>query len=128
VSLSQATSALSAALADLPKLALQLEKPKPAKARRAALDAHESLVWSLALDEVADTGVDLRPRLPLAGPRDLTGPSPTALAAPAPPLSRILEPITLDPLTVVDDAHFLPRIESQPNIPAPIRSGLMQLY
>lgn len=128
VSLSQATSALSAALADLPQLALQLEKPKPPRAVHAALDAHESLVWSLALDEVADTGVGLRPRLPLAGPRDLTGPSPIALAAPAPPLSRILEPIALDPLTVVDDPHFLARIEAQPNIPAPIRSGLMQLY
>ena len=64
----------------------------------------------------------------LAGPRDLTGPSPIALAAPALPLSKILEPIALDPLTVVDDSHFLARIENQPNIPAPIRSGLMQLY
>jgi hypothetical protein len=128
LSLSQATSSLRAALADLPRLALQLEKPKPAKAMRAALDARESVVWSLALDEVADTGVDLRPRLPLAGPRDLTGPGPIALAAPAPPLSKILEPIALDPLTVVDDSHFLTQIANQPNIPAAIRSGLMRLY
>ena len=39
VSLSAARSALRAALRDLPKLARELEKPKPKKAMRAALDA-----------------------------------------------------------------------------------------
>jgi hypothetical protein len=43
-------------------------------------------------------GVDPRPRLPFRGPRDFTGPERVSLRA-APPLSTILQPITLDPLT-----------------------------
>jgi hypothetical protein len=88
-------------------------------------------VWTLALDEIRDTGVDLRPRLPLAGPRDFTGPKVIARAATARasvPLSEILEPIKLDPLTVADDDDFLTQIAAQPNVPPPIREGLASLY
>ena len=42
----------------------------------------------------------------------------------APPLSTILKPIHLDPLTVADDEDFLDAIEQQPNVPAPIKNGL----
>lgn len=51
----------------------------------------------LALDEIEDTGVQLRPRLPLADPAGPTGPSPLvpAHAAPLP-----LVPLQLDPLTI----------------------------
>ena len=52
VSLSAARSTLRAALHDLPELARELEKPKMKKARQAALDAPEPVVWSLALDEI----------------------------------------------------------------------------
>ncbi len=77
VSLSAARRALKAAFRDLPKLAKELEKPKPIpkKAARAALDAPQPVVWSLSLDEIQPTGVDLRPRLPFNGPRDFTGPT-----------------------------------------------------
>jgi 5-methylthioadenosine/S-adenosylhomocysteine deaminase len=89
-------------------------------------------VWSLALDEIQDTGADLRPRLPLSAPRDFTGPERAprgaALARAAAPLSTILKPIRLDPLTVADDADFLDRIEEQRNVPEEIRRGLRQLY
>ena len=51
------------------------------KAMRAALDAPEPVVWSLALDEIQATGVDLRPRLPFNGPRDFTGPDRVSLRA-----------------------------------------------
>jgi hypothetical protein len=50
------------------------------------------------------------------------------MAAAAIQLSQLLEPITLDPLTVADDADFLSRIEAEPNVPGPIKQGLRQLY
>jgi len=43
-------------------------------------------------------------------------------------LSSILKSIELDPLTVADDATFLERIAQQPNVPAPIKNGLHDLY
>ena len=55
-----------------------------------------------ALDEIQDNGVDQRPRLPFNGPRDFTGPNRLSLRATSAPLSTILEPITLDPLTVAE--------------------------
>jgi 5-methylthioadenosine/S-adenosylhomocysteine deaminase len=75
VSLPTATTRLRQAFRDIKKLARDLERPR-AITRRALgpLDAPAPPVWTLALDEIRDTGVDLRPRLPLAGPRDFTGP------------------------------------------------------
>lgn len=128
VSLSVARSTLRTAFRDLPKLARALEKPKSKKALRAALDTPEPVVWSLALDEIQATGLDFRPRLPFNGPRDFTGPECVSLRAAAAPLSTILQPIALDPLTVADDANFLSEIANQPNVPAPVRTGLADLY
>jgi cytosine/adenosine deaminase-related metal-dependent hydrolase len=130
VPLSTAREQLRDALLNISKLAKQAEKPKPPAAKRAArLDAHASPIWSLALDEIQDRGVDLRPRLPFNGPRDLTGPKRAAVpAAAAPPLSTILKPVRLDPLTVADDEDFLDSIEQQPNVPDPIKNGLRALY
>jgi 5-methylthioadenosine/S-adenosylhomocysteine deaminase len=131
VSLSTATATLRKALRDIAKLAKEAEKPRKVAARR-SLDAPEAPVWSLALDELRDTGVELRPRLPFDGPRDLTGPpqvpARAARAAASAPLSTILGPITLDPLTVADDDAFLTLVEKQPNVPEEIRRGLRQLY
>jgi 5-methylthioadenosine/S-adenosylhomocysteine deaminase len=128
VSLSAARNALRAAFRDLPKLAHELEKPKSKKATRAALDTPQPVVWSLALDEIQATGVDQRTRLPYNGPRDFTGPKRVSLRAAAGPLSTILQPIVLDPLTVADDPKYLSEIANQPNVPDPIRTGLAQLY
>ena len=129
VSLAAARSALRAALLALPELARALESPPPVRAAAPfALDAPRPVVWSLALDEIESTGVDLRPRLPFAGPNDFTGPEPTALRAASAPLSTLLQPIALDPLTVADDADFLAAIAAQPNLPEAVRSGLAELY
>ena len=43
------------------------------------------------------------------------------------PLSTILRPIALDPLTVADDPDFLLKIANEPNVPDPVRAGLAQL-
>ncbi len=124
VSLRTARTTLRQALRDLPELARELEKPK---ARRAALGAPEPVVWSLALDEIQPTGIDQRPRLPFNGPADFTGPEVAAPRAAA-PLSTLLEPIQLDPLTVADDRNFLEEIKNQQNVPEAIRMELAKLY
>ncbi|MFT3720549.1 amidohydrolase family protein [Pseudorhodoferax sp.] len=126
VSLAQARAALRTAFRNLPKLARELEKPR--RVVHAMLDAPQPVVWSLALDEIQDTGVVLRPRLPFDGPADYSGVETVAARAPAPPLSAILEPIALDPLTVADDAQFLQRIAAQPNVPPAVRDNLASLY
>ena len=127
VSLRTARSTLKKAFHDLPKLARELEKPKPKKAARVALDAPQPVVWSLALDEIQATGFDLRPRLPFNGPRDFTGPQRVSPRA-ATPLSTILQPMGLDPLTVADDPDFLRKIANEPNVPDSVRTGLAELY
>jgi len=129
VSLRTATSRLRNALLNIAQLAKELEKPKPAAATRRALDAPAPPVWTLALDEIQDTGEDLRPRLPFSGPRDFTGPTrAVATAAATAALSAVLKPIRLDPLTVADGADILDAIEQQPNVPAPVKNGLRALY
>jgi 5-methylthioadenosine/S-adenosylhomocysteine deaminase len=128
VTLKAATTKLSRAFKDLKTLARGIEKPKFKKAFRMAADAPRPIVWTLALDEIKDTGFDQRPRLPFDGPRDFTGPKMLAASAKSPPLSAILGPIELDPLTVADDPNYLTRIGSEPNVPASIRASLGQLY
>ncbi len=128
ISLSAARNALGMAFRNLPNLARELEKPRSPKAARSALDAPEPIVWSLALDEIQDTGIDLRPRLPFNGPNDFTGPERIASRAASAPLSTILQPIELDPLTVADDPNFLSDIENQPNVPKAVRTKLANLY
>ncbi|HEX9784624.1 MAG TPA: amidohydrolase family protein [Opitutaceae bacterium] len=128
VSLSDARSALRTAFRDIVELARELETPRPPAPMRAALDAPEPVVWTLALDEIEETGVDLRPRLPFNGPGDFTGPERISLRATSTPLSSILQPIALDPLTVADDPNFLTEIANQPNLPEAVRTGLAELY
>jgi 5-methylthioadenosine/S-adenosylhomocysteine deaminase len=126
--LRKATATLRSALHDLPKLARAMERPRPAE--RAPLDAAPSVEWSLALDEIEPSGQLQRHRLPFAGPDDFTGPDvfPTRVVAAGVPLSEVLGPIELDPLTVCDDDGFLDKIATQPNVPPPIREGLGSLY
>ena len=129
VSLRTATTTLRDALRDIAKLAKKAEAQKPITKRR-ALDTARRPVWSLVLDEIQDRGDDIRPRLPFRGPRDFTGPASDTrgVASASLPLSTILKPINLDPLTVADDNNFLDEIEQQPNVPPSIKNGLRALY
>jgi 5-methylthioadenosine/S-adenosylhomocysteine deaminase len=130
VSLSTATATLLTALHDIAKLAKATEKAQLKVPARRLLDSPATPVWSLALDEICSCGVELAPRLPFAGPRDFTGPvrASRALAKAAPPLSAILKPVKLDPLTVADDDKFLSLMTQQPNVPGPVKNGLSGLY
>jgi hypothetical protein len=122
----EARDTLRDAFHRMPELARKLEQP-PAAAPRLSLGRPAAPVWSLALDEIEDTGVDLRPRLPLPGRSALTGASRAAARAAA-PLSTVLEPMDLDPVTVADDGKFLERIAAQNNLPAFLRSELAAQY
>jgi len=128
VPLSRATTTLRQAFRDIATLAKEIEKPRPAPRR--VLDAQVEPVWSLALDEIYASGVELGPRLPFDGPRDFTGPerAPRSVLRAAPPLSTILKPVTLDPLTVADDDDFLEKLAGQPNVPPALRKALRGLY
>lgn len=125
VSLKQACRTLRAAFRNLPALAREVETPRP---RNALRSTSEPVVWSLALDEIEATDIDLRPRLPFSGPDDFTGPDRISPRAAAAPLSTLLQPIALDPLTVADDPNFLAEIANQPNVPEAVRTGLAALY
>ena len=127
VPLSTAARALAQALHALPELARALEAPQAPHALRLVLDSARRPSWSLALDDIRDDGMDLRPRLPYDGPLDFTGPRVVSRPS-STPLSELLGPIELDPLTVADDPHFLGRIATEPNVPAAIRDGLALLY
>ena len=128
VSLASAAGALAKALRSLPELARALETPHAPHAARLLLDAARRPTWTLALDEIRDDGIDMRPRLPYGGPSDFTGPGSAVPKASAPPLSALLGAIELDPLTVADDPAFLGHIAAEPNVPPAIRDGLALLY
>jgi hypothetical protein len=82
----------------------------------------------LALDEFEQTDFTQRPHLPLHGVP--TGPADRAPldAAAAPPISSLLSPIELDPLTVADDPDFLDRVDKQVNLPPYLAPGLRQRF
>ena len=130
VPLRAATTRLRQAFHEIARLAKEMETPKPSRAIRRSLDARAAPVWSLALDEIDAGGAEFALRLPFNGPRDFTGPerAPRAAAKAAPRLSTILKPVALDPLTVADDNTFLQRIAQQPNVPAPLKNALSELY
>lgn len=120
---------LSDAFAELPELARELERPKVARrGPLRALDAAEPIVWSLALDEIQDTGLELRPRLPFGAAGAVTGPRRLSLRAAAKPLTDVLDPLELDAPTVADDAQFLERVKAERNLPAGFADELASLY
>lgn len=150
VSFAQAAATLTSALADLPNL--QTGAAAPASATKvaaaathaAAPAAHAAAVpeakplskppaagagatgWTLALDEIRDTHLDLRPHLPVAG-NPKTGAhraAPAALAEAVIPLA----PLRLDPPTVADDSAFLATVSQETNLPAWLKNGLAALY
>lgn len=66
--------------------------------------------------ELADEEPDATTTTLALGPNDQLAP-PTRLAVAAQELSKILGPLNLDPLTVIDDPGYRARLTSQPNLP-----------
>jgi cytosine/adenosine deaminase-related metal-dependent hydrolase len=130
ISLGQATSTLVDAMHRLPDLARDLENSRtgPARAMTDRLARSGPPIWFLALDELEPTGSELRHRLPgaqgaVTGPR--LGPAPAARVI---PLSQLVSPMTLDPLTVADDSDFLDRVAEQTVLPEFVRRELGEMY
>jgi hypothetical protein len=123
ISLSDATEALQDALKKLPRLAKDLEKPRPVAAMGGRRREPQ---WQLALDEIDEAaGAGVRARLPLGtrtvGARALAG-------AGSKPLSQIVEPLKIDALTVASDGEFLDKVAAQLNPPAWLKSDLPTMY
>ncbi len=122
LTLREATDRLSSGLKNLPQLAADLEKPKPAIHAMGAAAPR----WFLQLEHEEPVGVSLRPRF--AAEPDAPEKIGVMLAAAVKPLSQVLKPIDLDPLTVSDDPDYLVRIKQQTNLPPSIKEGLHILY
>jgi cytosine/adenosine deaminase-related metal-dependent hydrolase len=126
VSYGQAKSRLTDALRNIKQIRLEQEarqKEAPSSSREATLQSAGPV--RLALDEFEFTEFTQRPHLPLHGVA--TGPTELAPAAAA-PISSLLEPMSLDPLTVADDPGFLDQVSHEANLPAWLAPGLRALY
>jgi hypothetical protein len=116
ISLAEATSRLRDALAHLPHLAQAPDRVNDAPRVSAGTTADQH--WHLALDELSDTGVDLRPAFAgTLSARPLTA---------GPPLP--LKPLSLDSLTVADDETFFDRLQAEQNLPKGFVAALRSLY
>ncbi len=127
ISLAQSKRTLVDALHRLPELAGDLENSRtgPARAMADRLSRSGPPVWFLALDELEQTGSELRPRLPGVNGRES---GPQVGTARAVPLSQLVTPTKLDPLTVADDSEFLDRVEAQTVLPEFVRRNLKGMY
>jgi 5-methylthioadenosine/S-adenosylhomocysteine deaminase len=126
----QARAKLADALQNIKSIRLEQEATQPQAAGRDALAAAPAVRAGhprLALDEFEHTDLTQRPHLPLDGA--ITGPVDRAPSAPpGVPVSSLLSPIQLDPLTVADDPSWLERVGAEVNPPGYLAAGLRALY
>jgi 5-methylthioadenosine/S-adenosylhomocysteine deaminase len=129
VSLSAARDELQRALKTLPAVARRAERPQSRSAIARMLDAGNA--WHLAIDEIVDTGVDLRPNL---NAKSDSGTSikasamrPIASAAALSP-SAIVSSMKIDALTVVEDADYFDALDTQRNLPEEVKRGLREMW
>lgn len=117
VSLASAREMLADALERIRELAQAAFMPR-------ALRAEVGPGWRLALDELEETDVEMRPRLEFgaAGPTGFA--RPLLAAGPVQP-ADLPERIRLDPLTVADDSEFLPLLSRQTNLATEFQRALV---
>jgi 5-methylthioadenosine/S-adenosylhomocysteine deaminase len=120
LTLDEATDTLTAAMKDLPNHSSSPAFHSPH--RLMARTSRGTETFTLALDEISATGMDLRPHLPYRGQLTMPVAKGGLLAATA------LPSLKLDPLTVVDDPDFLNAIDVEKNLPDFISPGLRALY
>lgn len=120
----KAQAQLRDALQNVKELRLEQERRQAAPEPLAAPPRLEPGHPRLALDEFEQTDFTQRPHLMLAGkptgPRELPGA--------AAPISSLLSPVELDPLTVADDRDFLGRVAAEINLPEHFARDLKKLY
>jgi hypothetical protein len=122
LSLAEATVRLQDGMTRIKELAEVLERPSTAL----ALMSPDETRWFLVLDHDELAGEASRLHLPSATTGVAT--ADFSVAAAAVPDSQLVEPIELDPLTVMDDRDFLEEIEQQQNLPDYVRTMLADLY
>ena len=115
LTLAEATELLADGLNRLPELAEDMEKGLK-------LDPDALL---LVLDHDEPEGIDQRPHLP---DRDgqFTAMIPAERAST--PLSELLIPLTLDPLTVPDDPRFVDLLAKEANLPKEVAAHVTDLF
>ncbi len=122
ISLKNAKDLLTNGLKNLINLSKDLEKqiiPMMSIAKPAATS------WFLVLDHNELEGEAKRPHIPLNNNQPTAAFSvPTA----SKPISEIVEPIKLDPLTVADDKYFFNNLKNQLNLPDYIKKDLQKMY
>ncbi|WP_232247200.1 amidohydrolase family protein [Kitasatospora azatica] len=116
LTLAEATTRLSTALADLPNHV-------PGAHVQERTDGAPQ--WRLALDEIQPTGAELRPRLPL--PDDSGRPSGPVLPQLAAAHPDGLTALTLDRLTASHDEGFIQLLTAETNLSPAYRSALAAL-
>lgn len=124
LSLSEARDRLEDGMARLPDLARRMDDGSISGALLGATSATEPGSWFLELDHEPMPGFSARPHLPFAGAP--TGIYPDVMLGG--PLADILEPMELDPLTVVDDGRYWARLADSPNLPPYVLAELPPLY
>ena len=125
-----AQSKLEDALSNLKAIRLEQEAAAPRAAAPEGLAAAPAVELGhprLALDEFEYTDFTQRPHLRLGG--EPTGPTDhTASTPPGEPVSALLGPVQLDPLTVADDPTWLQRVTDEKNLPEYVAPALRELY
>ena len=115
LTLAEATELLADGLNRLPELAKDMEKGL-------RLDPNALL---LVLDHDEPEGIDQRPHLPDRNGQ-FTAMMPAEKAAT--PLSELLIPLTLDPLTVPDDSRFVDLLAKEANLPKEVAAHVTDLF
>jgi 5-methylthioadenosine/S-adenosylhomocysteine deaminase len=116
LSLRDAAAQLRDSLRRLPELAGKLE--------RGEILGAGSDGWELLLDEEDPSGQAVRPYFDEGA---VLGTAWDEVLGGA-PLSELLQPVSLDPLTVADDADYVEDLMMQQNLPAGVRERLSELY
>jgi 5-methylthioadenosine/S-adenosylhomocysteine deaminase len=120
--LGEARDRLREGMDRLPELARRLEEPER------ALVAEAVPQWSLVLDHEEPPGIAIRPHLPFDSAGSPTAPRLADIMGIQSPLSQVLGPLELDPLTVADDRDFTERLTRQRNIPDYLKEALPDLF
>jgi 5-methylthioadenosine/S-adenosylhomocysteine deaminase len=116
LTLADATALLTSGLKNLPKLAKDMvEHP--------TLDPEATF---LVLDHEDEGSSDMRPHLP--GPDGSLTAMANGTFAASTPLEDLLEPLTLDPLTVADDDRFVDTLSKEKNLPQEVADHVSDLF